>query len=515
MKKYLSLSCLFILSFFFTNRAAAQPGNYTCIWHTTGNPGAELGSQLVSVGDQNNDGFDDILVSSYNEETVYLYFGGDPMDTIPDMSFHVNGVVLPKECRDLNGDGIIDFTITGGDTILMVEVVYLFFGGPSLDNQPDMMFTKNDTISWPGGYYGKYISMGDINGDGWYDLAVGADLYTPADYGSGKIYVYYGGPDMDNVEDFSITGFYNNLPFLGNHLSCSGDVNDDGYDDILTFGRFVSQLDGIILFFGGNPPDSSFDWGIYSVGTFFYGNQTIIPDINGDSCDEFVYGNSSGNCILYYGGDTISIMLDVILNGYGDNIDNCANAGDVNNDGWGDFISSSGDGYTNYINVFFLGPNMGSNKNQNLLLEQSGYYPFSPAAGYAGDVNGDGVDDFMFSLTQSYYTEPGEVFIYSDTSLSFINPLITFELPYFELQQNYPNPFNGETLIPFVISIPGEVSLSVYNNLGRQVCSLFEGFAVNGEHRMALSANNLSSGVYFIELKNENEIQVKTIQIIK
>jgi len=44
-------------------------------------------------------------------------------------------------------------------------------------------------------------------------------------------------------------------------------------------------------------------------------------------------------------------MLDVILNGYCDNINNCAYAGDVKNDGWGDFISCSPDGY--YVNVFF------------------------------------------------------------------------------------------------------------------------------------------------------------------
>jgi len=63
----------------------------------------------------------------------------------------------------------------------------------------------------------------------------------------------------------------------------------------------------MVLYFGET--DTIADRQYCDVGNFVYGNQTIIPDINGDGCDEFIYGNSSANCILYYGEDTITLIL--------------------------------------------------------------------------------------------------------------------------------------------------------------------------------------------------------------
>ncbi|MBC8277348.1 MAG: FG-GAP repeat protein [FCB group bacterium] len=66
--------------------AQPQTDDYQILWQCSGSTdSSEFGRYLVSAGDQNLDGFDDILITEYKENTVYLYHGGSPMDTIPDM----------------------------------------------------------------------------------------------------------------------------------------------------------------------------------------------------------------------------------------------------------------------------------------------------------------------------------------------------------------------------------------------------------------------------------------------
>lgn len=75
------------------------------------------------------------------------------------------------------------------------------------------------------------------------------------------------------------------------------------------------------------------------------------------------------------------------------------------------------------VDVYFMHPNMpGSSKSPDVTVYIPGIG--GPNIGYAGDVNGDGVDDFMFA-TYSYYDYQGDVFIYSDSSLSSVEPFKT------------------------------------------------------------------------------------------
>jgi hypothetical protein len=71
----------------------------------------------------------------------------------------------------------------------------------------------------------------------------------------------------------------------------------------------------------------------------------------------------------------------------------------------------------------------------------------------------------------------------------------------FELSQNYPNPFNPSTKIEFAIPQDGNVTLSVFDNSGRLVSKISEGFRTAGYYTMDFSASNLSSGVYFYKLE--------------
>jgi hypothetical protein len=71
----------------------------------------------------------------------------------------------------------------------------------------------------------------------------------------------------------------------------------------------------------------------------------------------------------------------------------------------------------------------------------------------------------------------------------------------YSLYQNYPNPFNPSTKISFSIPKTGNVSLKVYDILGREVSTLIDGLENTGSYSVTFNPENISSGVYFYVLK--------------
>jgi len=74
----------------------------------------------------------------------------------------------------------------------------------------------------------------------------------------------------------------------------------------------------------------------------------------------------------------------------------------------------------------------------------------------------------------------------------------------FALSQNYPNPFNPSTRISFSIPQAGEVTLKVYDMLGREVATLVNGTMAAGTHSATFDASGMSSGIYLYELRSGN-----------
>jgi hypothetical protein len=85
----------------------------------------------------------------------------------------------------------------------------------------------------------------------------------------------------------------------------------------------------------------------------------------------------------------------------------------------------------------------------------------------------------------------------------------------FELLQNYPNPFNAQTLIQY--NLPGEsdVSLTIFDILGRQVETLIDGYQTAGPHQVIWNADNSPSGIYFYRLKARDVIETKRMLLIR
>ncbi len=85
----------------------------------------------------------------------------------------------------------------------------------------------------------------------------------------------------------------------------------------------------------------------------------------------------------------------------------------------------------------------------------------------------------------------------------------------FLLEQNYPNPFNPTTSITYHVPKESFVSLKVYNLLGQEVASLFEGMRRPGNYKTEFDGSKLVSGVYMYRLKSNNFLQTKKLVLLK
>ncbi|MBK8553832.1 MAG: T9SS type A sorting domain-containing protein [Ignavibacteria bacterium] len=101
--------------------------------------------------------------------------------------------------------------------------------------------------------------------------------------------------------------------------------------------------------------------------------------------------------------------------------------------------------------------------------------------------------------------------------LTSLNEIITSSsIPsQFELSQNYPNPFNPSTTIKFALPVAGDVSLKVYDRLGKEVAELADGFRNAGTYEINFDASQLSSGIYFYKLSANGMINTKKMTLIK
>ncbi|MDR3668078.1 MAG: arylsulfotransferase family protein [Ignavibacteriaceae bacterium] len=88
-------------------------------------------------------------------------------------------------------------------------------------------------------------------------------------------------------------------------------------------------------------------------------------------------------------------------------------------------------------------------------------------------------------------------------------------LDQFSLSQNYPNPFNPTTVIHYEIAADALVTLKIYDELGREVKTLVNQYQNKGKYDINFIAVNLSSGIYFYQLKTGNFISTKKMLLMK
>lgn len=189
---------------------------------------------------------------------------------------------------DVNGDGYDD-VIVG---VPLANKAYIYFGGATMNSTPDVVLMGEETLKEKFGW--SVSGAGDVNSDGYDDVVVGAPYNSMFGY-IGKICVYFGSSSMDATSDLILFGFARRGCF-GYSVACAGDVNGDGYGDIIIGQPFNSSerddYGEVSILFGG----ADFLSGTALVGKSkndnFGASVSGAGDINKDGYDDVVIGAS-------------------------------------------------------------------------------------------------------------------------------------------------------------------------------------------------------------------------------
>jgi len=332
------------------------------------------GSSVSNAGDVNGDGFDDVII----------------------------GAPLADPNGDRSGSSYVIFgRASGFDAAINLS---------SLDG--------NNGFRLDGGAAGDLSGVsvsnaGDVNGDGFDDVIIGAPLADPNGRSSGASYVVFGkASGFDATMDLSTLDGSNGFRLDGSaedniagfSVSSAGDVNGDGFDDV---------------FVGSRVRDYSIP---LTVGHLVFGQASgFSPTLNLSS----LHGGNGFNLLAksFYGSNYAPITQSA------------SSAGDINGDGYDDLIigvSFSGDSSRGYV-VFgkatgfdaalSLSSLDGSNGFQLTGLRDSRYESAISVSG-AGDINGDGFDDLIVGSATvpragSYYSYDGVSFVVFGKSAGF------------------------------------------------------------------------------------------------
>ena len=269
-------------------------------------------------------------------------------------------------------------------------------------------------------YFGLSVgTAGDVNGDGYDDVIVGAPYYSNGQSGEGRAFVYHGSATgLSKTPDWTAESDQAGA-YFGVSVTTAGDVNGDGYDDIIVGAPYYSNGqsgEGRAFVYHGSATGLSTtpDWtaeGNQEGADFGYSVATA-GDVNGDGYDDVVVGADvysndqvcEGRAFAYHGSATgLSTTPDWTAGSdqefasFGVSL---GRAGDVNGDGYDDVIigasgDSNGQVYEGRAFVYLgSSPGLDTTPRWTPESDQESAY-FGNSVGTAGDVNGDGYDDVI------------------------------------------------------------------------------------------------------------------------
>ena len=333
-------------------------------------------------------------------------------------------------------------------------------------------------------------SIGDVNNDGLCDVLIG----TYDDPGIETGAYCFSGADGAMIWERTIGDIQTNC------VKSTPDLDDDGIEDVI-----IGTMEGIMYAFSG--ADGTTIWTI-STGTELIQEIVITQDINGDGKNEVITGSWDDNvyCLDGATGDilwiyevvnwihTIAIIEDVSGDGVKDIL-----VGDRGNAPQGTFLGSV------YCLDGFAGKLIWTYQTGDMVW----------AVSQIDDVNGNGTydviagndDGYVYCLEGNQNVGIGD----ENMSVSSMN----------SLSQNYPNPFNTETTIKFTTENSDKnTNITIYNFNGQKIKTLVDKKLSAGTHQIVWDGTNnsgdqVSSGIYFYKLQNNNLNKTKRIILIR
>jgi hypothetical protein len=334
--------------------------------------GAGLGLSVAGAGDVNGDGYDDVIIGARD------YTGG--------------AIGLP-------GAAYVHHGSAGGVSATASLSLFGAAAGDSLGR--------------------SVAGAGDVNGDGYDDVVIGAHL---ADVGStpdiGVVNVHHGSASgLSATADLQLVGGYAG-DWFGYAVAAAGDVDGDGYADVIVGAPGRDGYQGAVQIFHGSPggllPSPVRTLLGTATSDFFGGAVAGAGDVNGDGYDDVIAGafgygtgpgTDPGGAFVYHGSGTgvaataARTFEGTVRGGYfGWSV---AGAGDVNGDGYADIIIGAfydgasaytleGAAYVHHGSAAGLGASA-----DRVITGASPADFLGSAVAAAGDVNGDGYGDVL------------------------------------------------------------------------------------------------------------------------
>jgi formylmethanofuran dehydrogenase subunit C len=373
----------------------------------------------MASGDLNDDGVDDLVLSSNthmgNTGRVYIFYSDGSISTTADgADVKITGEAANNyfgyrvKVEDMNGDGKVDLLVGSYGN----SKVYIFYNDgsyPSAALGAELIFTGTSN-------FGFDFVAGDFNNDTRKDLAVGA-------WSLGNIYIFYNDGSMPTTSataDVTITDGTSNR--MGYAMD-TGDFNNDGIDDIVAGANDYNNLyhhGRVVIFYcDGSIPTTGATADVLISGNndYYFGWDVLVGDFDADGDDDLATSLNSGAVYLIYNDGSYPSSYsgaDVVITGeiyFGQNLFK----GDIDNDGDDDLIASSyyyNANYTGRVCVFYNdGSYPTTAATANLIITGEAANNYFSYALTTWDYDDDGDDDLVAGA-YSYNSSQGRTYVF-------------------------------------------------------------------------------------------------------
>lgn len=439
--------------------------------------GSEYFGNAVAITDYNDDDIPDIIVGAPLQDNggttdtgyYHVYYGtGSSTTWVNNVSTPDSSVANPLDvasdyfayslkAADITGDNNDDLLVgvPYSDQFGTNQGIVLIYNNIKSDTTYDQYISATSS-AFTSTYTGYGINVGDINNDDQIDVLVGSPLYSNDDtYHSGRIdiytanstsgAVYFNSPSFIYYPTSLSSGGYNSYENYFGSAVCSGDINGDGYDDLIV-GSYADDSkwsdDGAIYIYYSQPnntftnrPDVTLNVGGYRATSRQYGSSCVVMDYNRDGNNDLLVGaqaddigGTNGGAVFIHFGNGTSVtttpgesIIDPgdTYNGFG----SALAVGDINNDSYADlvvgaYLDDTGGSDRGIVYVYESNNSTGiistsSPTSFQTVTSNSDYYGSSALI---MDIDGDGDNDLLIGVPydDTQASNSGRIVVYTN-----------------------------------------------------------------------------------------------------